>query len=482
MEGNEDETMPEADPPLVGEEVIPEALRLHSTIPTQTATKSSRYQKFQPKNAVSRTGVISFEILTGDKKYLDPNSIVLHVECSIRDSRWDAIPRMTAGPPPVFAGLGKVIPVNGLGYALFNNVKVSVNNVTVDSGSMLYPYRGDFETRLNHTLNVKEGSLELMGFDEEVVAFDELDDNNDNFDWENVSGGVVEPDAKGHAALCRRFKRSFASKNIYLITPIFSSLFEQEKYLPPHTKLYISLEQNKPAFSLMSKHVGANDDTYKIEILKCELYARIVDVDPSINKEIENVSYRGNSMLYPMKRVKMEQHRIPANMRDLSVSNLLLGETELPRRIFVAFVRHDACNGNIQKDPFNYQDFSLDSIGLRVGGQERPYPSFKCNFEEGNLVLAYWGLLETTGFYRSDRELGISLNSYPHRNAFFGFDLTSTQTPAGICFESAETQSLEIDAHIREAKTYPIEMIVYAEYDAEMEIQPSKKVIMHNNA
>ena len=99
MEGDEDEAMPEADTPLVGDEVIPEALRLHSTIPTQTATKSSRYQKFQPKNAVSRTGVISFEILTGDKKYLDPNSIVLHVECSIRDTRWDAIPRMTVGPP-----------------------------------------------------------------------------------------------------------------------------------------------------------------------------------------------------------------------------------------------------------------------------------------------------------------------------------------------------------------------------------------------
>ena len=229
----EDETMPEADPPLVGEEVIPESLRLHSTIPTQTATKTSRYQKFQPKNAVSRTGVISFEIFTGDKKYLDPNSIVLHVECSVRDSKWDVIPRMGGGPPPAFVGLGKVIPVNGMGYTLFNNVKVSVNNVTVDSGSMLYPYRGDFETRLNHTLNMKEGSLELMGFDEEVVAFDDLVDNDENFDWENISGGTTEPDAKAHSALLRRYKRSCQSKNIYLVTPIFSSIFDQQKYLPP---------------------------------------------------------------------------------------------------------------------------------------------------------------------------------------------------------------------------------------------------------
>ena len=77
--------------------------------------------------------------------------------------------------------------------------------------------------------NKKEGSLELMGFDEEVVAFDELADNDENFDWENISGGTTEPDAKAHSALLRRYKRSCQSKNIYLITLIFSSIFDQEK-------------------------------------------------------------------------------------------------------------------------------------------------------------------------------------------------------------------------------------------------------------
>ena len=82
-------------------------------------------------------------------------------------------------------------------------------------------------------MNTKEGSLELMGFDEEVVAFDDLADNDENFDWENISGGTTEPDAKAHSALLRRYKRSCQSKNIYLVTRIFSSIFDQEKYLPP---------------------------------------------------------------------------------------------------------------------------------------------------------------------------------------------------------------------------------------------------------
>ena len=51
------------------------------------------------------------------------------------------------GDPPKGGGampfypLGKVLPVNGMGYTLFTNVKVALNNVVIDSGSVLYPYR-----------------------------------------------------------------------------------------------------------------------------------------------------------------------------------------------------------------------------------------------------------------------------------------------------------------------------------------------------
>ena len=162
-------------PPLIGEEVIPESLRLHSTIPTQTATKMVRYQKFQPKNAVSRTGAISLDIFNGDQKYMDVSSAVLHIECQIRDGKSELIP--LKGPTPAgggdapFNALGKVLPVNGMGYTLFTNIKVALKNVPIDSGSVLYSYRGDFETRLLNSKDVKEGSSVFLGFDEEVVAF-----------------------------------------------------------------------------------------------------------------------------------------------------------------------------------------------------------------------------------------------------------------------------------------------------------------------
>ena len=172
-------------PPLIREEVIQESLRLHSTIPTQTAAKMVRYQKFQPKNAVSRMGAFSFDIYNGDQKYMDVSLAVLHIKCQIRDGKSELIP--LKGPTPTgggdapFNALGKVLPVNGMGYTLFTNVKVASNNVPIDSGLALYSHRGDFETRLLSSKDVKEGSSVLLGFDEEVVAFEEVPDVTANF-------------------------------------------------------------------------------------------------------------------------------------------------------------------------------------------------------------------------------------------------------------------------------------------------------------
>ena len=474
-----------ADPPIEGEAVLPESLRLHATIPTQTAAKFSKYHRIQPKNAVTRTGTIAFEISSGDNRFIDPSSAVLLIECSIRDNRGNIIPML--GPPPHGGGdpplndRTKVYPVNGLGYSLFTNVKVLVNGTTIDAGDTLYSYRGDFETRLSYPKSVKEGSLNMTGFDEETAAFD--DANLDDVPYLNLFRGTALPNAQGYPALMRRLVRAGHSKPMFLMTPIHSELFDQGKWLPPHTKISVTLEQNKAAFSILSKNVdGVDDNSYRVEIEKCEMMIRMVGVDSNVSEEIRNVSYTGASMLFPMRRVKMEQHRIPANMRDLSVTNVLVGETELPRRLFVAFVRHDAAMGTLGRDPYNYQDFGLARIGLRVGGVERPYPMFTVNFETGEKIEPLWALLETTGFCMGDQELGFDYDTYSGRNCFFGFDLTSTRAPPGMCYESAASEDIEIVANLREAKAFPLEVILYAEYDAEMEIQPSKKVVMHTNA
>ena len=72
----------------------------------------------------------------------------------------------------------KTVPVNRTGHTIFNNIKVSLNGTQIDSGSTLYPYRGNFKTRLSYLQKVKDGCLDMIGFDEELVSFKEVTDVN----------------------------------------------------------------------------------------------------------------------------------------------------------------------------------------------------------------------------------------------------------------------------------------------------------------
>ena len=173
-----------------------------------------------------------------------------------------------------------VLPVNGLGTAWFKKIDVKLNGTTVSFDGNLYSHRMDIENRLSYPDTVKKGHLSMMDFDEEMEAFDEI--NNADIHWDDA-----DPAEHAYPAILRRYLKGKASKNMYTIARIHSEIFEQLKLLPPNTKL-------------ITKH---NNRNYILE--SCELSTRLVDMDEEITAEIDAVSISGRSMLYPVRRVKM---------------------------------------------------------------------------------------------------------------------------------------------------------------------------------
>ena len=57
--------------PITGEEVIPEEINLHATLPTQTAIKGGKFQIINVQNAIERKGLISFRIMSGDNQFIE---------------------------------------------------------------------------------------------------------------------------------------------------------------------------------------------------------------------------------------------------------------------------------------------------------------------------------------------------------------------------------------------------------------------------
>ena len=151
----------------------------------------------------------------------------------------------------------------------------------------------------------------MMGFDEEMEAFDKI--NNADIHWDDA-----DPAEHAYPAILRRYLKEKASKNMYAIARIHSEIFEQPKLLPPNTVLDIDFDRHNSDFLLLTKH---NNRNYIPKMESCKLLTRLVDMDEEITAEIDSVSTSGRSMLYPVHRVKMMYYSCGANAVELKIFN-----------------------------------------------------------------------------------------------------------------------------------------------------------------
>ena len=215
----------------------------------------------------------------------------------------------------------------------------------------------------------------------------------------------------------------------------------------------------------------------------CKLLTRLVDIDEEITAEIDSVSISGRSMLYPVCRVKMMYYSCGANVVELGNFNLLTTEGNLlPHRIIVVMVREDAMHGNYGRDPFNYQHFNLEEFSLKVGSKQVPLPELKCNMDNdsNDILRPLSSVLLANHSLFSNEELGINPSNYENINAFLAWDLS--KMPPGQSFEMTQEKPVSLILKLRRANNFVINVIVYSEYNSEIEILNNRKVICHEYA
>ena len=402
----------------------------------------------------------------------------MYIESVLKKADGGAI---TAGPGADDTVLepARVTTVNGLGYAWFNNVTVKLNGTVIESLNNKYAYRADIETRLSYAESIKDEHLKMMGFDEEDDAFEDIDAAELHKQYfNNAKAGEEVVDFH---ALVRRHDACINGRTIRTVSRLHSSIFDQPKCLPPKTKMNLTFERNKEEFLLLSKRANPS---YWLEMQRMIVIVRKIEVQDSVAEDILQIAAAGHNYLYPVRRVKMVQYNKGAGMEDLSQPNILPGEEELPRRIFIVLVHHESSQGSYGRDPFNYQAFGVKKVGLMIGGQAKPYPIFDCNLQHNNTNLTFplWGLLQMCQSFCGDHELGIDPSNYLIRNCIFSWDLTTAQLPYGMCYETQGGEQINLKLTLQAAKDHPINIIIYAEYDGEIEISASTKVTIHKNA
>ena len=152
--------------------------------------------------------------MSGDSQFIDPYNTYVLITSSIKNPEGGNIPaRATDAHNPVC----NVLPVNGLGTAWLKKIDVKLNGTTVSFDGNMYSHRVDIENRLSYPDMVKKGHLSMVGFDEEMEAFDEI--NNGDIHWDDAN-----PAEHAYPAILRRYLKEKASKNMYTIAIIHSEI------------------------------------------------------------------------------------------------------------------------------------------------------------------------------------------------------------------------------------------------------------------
>ena len=78
-------------------------------------------------------------------------------------------------------------------------------------------------------------------------------------------------------------------------------------------------------------------------------------------------------------------------------------------------------------------------------------------------------LLQSNNSFLNEVELGYNVYMYSNRNVILGFNLSGSQTPPGESFEMTQ-KIVELILKLANAQAFIINVLIYAEYNAEIEI------------
>jgi len=415
-------------------------LDIFSVPPTQTSIDSSCVTEYYPVAAIQDGGPIEFTVPGSSDDYLDLANTYLHLSVKILKNDGTRI-----------GDDAKVGPVNLLLHTLFSQVDVSLGDKLVSNSSATYPYRAYFETLLNYGKAAKEAQLTAAGW------------------YKDTSGAMDNLDMATNTGLFNRVRIASRSKTIDLVGRLHCDVFFQEKLMLNNVGIRVKLSRNKDSVVLMADDDGV---TYQVNIIKAVLHVRKVRVAPVVALAHAKALEHANAK-YPINKVECKVFSVSAGKLEVSQENVFMGQ--IPSRVVVGLVDHDAYNGDFKKNPFNFKNYKLTKISLQLDAKDQPVEPLYCNFNDNTFIQAYMSIFTGTGKAFKDEDIDISRDDYANGYTLFCFDLTPDQGENDH-YSLVKTGSVRLGLKFGEALPNTVNIIVYAEFQSMLEIDRNRNV------
>ena len=446
-------------------EALPSEVDYFDQDVVQTSITDEFDRDFIPLSSITGDGPIEFFVRGADNLLLDLNNSKIEIKVRIVRANGD-----------ICTDADHVGPVNLILHSLFSHVEVELCGKSFGDPNNLYAYRAYLETLLNNSPDVLDSRLKCEGWEKDTA---------DNMDSTDPDEATAADQNKGLMTRSVDFKKS---KTVTLMGRPHHELFRQEKDIPPNCDLKVRLIRNRSAFCLMAKKVTgdatalANATRYKFEIKAAKLWIRTKTLANHVALAFEKLLQKSNMRLRPNKNV-MKHVSIPKGVSCFELDNVFMGQ--LPDRLFMCMVADESMSGSQWLNPFDFQNFNVSQIGVKVNSESIPRQPLSLVFppsESEDFTRGYITLLSALGVDEGEKAIDITADEWSGGFTIYGFKITPGPIGSSAGVRSLQRSgALKAEIKFAAATTVNINLIFYAEFPCSLEIDRFRNVTISSS-
>ncbi len=398
----------------------------------QAVIERSNWVEYSPITSITKNAPIEFKVISD--QYIDLSESLLYVKFNLEE------------------GVGySVAPVNNILSSAFADMEVRFGEKIVEVTNHMYPYKSLFTILLNYNADAKNSTLSTSGYYEDECG---------KMCAANNSGFVTRKALKCHEFM----------GNLWLDT------FNHSRFMLPNVSIQLKLTPTTNKFNLQAfgdTTVAAKTEP-SMSIIDCKLFVRNVGVN-SVVRLAHEAGLAKENAIYPYQSTDLKNFVVSRGLSNVSIDNIF--NQKIPKLVVFAMVSNKAFNGSLDENPFRFQHFDCNFVGLYKDGISLPMKEFTPNFENGECVREYVSLMQNLNMFGKNNTNSISFREYQSDGyTFFAYNLA-----ADLAFSSQQPQQVgNIRLDIRFAKPLPcaINIILFGLFDNEFQITENRRIII----
>lgn len=422
------------------EEGFDPSLNLFKAPPMNTAVYKKEWVSYRPITQLTKGSPIQFSIAGTSSDYKDLKKMALYLK--VRILQPDGSP-ITENDDVAFSNLTL--------QSLFKQVDVCLQQNNLSSAVGLnYAYKAMLDTILKYDEEPKETQLQTQLYYKDTANFMESSYHD-----------------SGNLGLIQRGELTAKGNYIELEGPIYTDITQQDRLLINGVQLDIKLTPNADAFALMAK--GGD---YSFEIGDAILKVCQAKLNPGVLiSHAEQL--KKSPALYPYMKSDVRSFNIQPGTFAWGMDDIFQGQ--IPSRMVVALLSSQAYSGSYDKNPYNFQHFNCNFMGLYTDGQSVPGEPITCDYKNGHYVNAYLSMFTGVGKYGLNEGNYISQSDYPNGYCIYVFDVSGRRGKEYLdLIKRGHTRlSIRFDQPPQET----VNVVVYSSFPAIFQIDESRNVI-----